>query len=294
MHLLYITFGENISNQIQAQFSIITFLSHKKEIDTINVVTDNAEFYKNLKERVNVIPIDAETLNSWKGEYDFFWRVKIKAIEMLCKMYRNEPVLYLDTDTFLFGDLLLLKQQALAGKAFMHENEGLLSKEKSKTAKKMWHQVMNMNYGNVTITANHCMWNAGVVLTPNQKNNTEIQLALEICDAMCKQGVTRRLLEQFALSVSLQEVYGLQPAKNEIGHYWSNKETWNKVIEDFFITANFKGFTIEEMAHAIKDFDFTKIPVKMRVRSTNTRLTALINKLYPAQDVVYINDIKRS
>ncbi|HEV8081247.1 MAG TPA: hypothetical protein VGP43_11060 [Chitinophagaceae bacterium] len=293
MHLLYITFGEDISNHIQAQFSIITFLSQKKENTTINIVTDHAEFYKNLKERINVIVIDAETLNSWKGEYDFFWRVKIKAIEMLCDMYANQPVLYLDTDTFLFGDVSLLKQQALAGKAFMHENEGMLSKEKSKTAKKMWGQVMNINYGNVIITANHCMWNAGVVLTPNQKNNKETQLALEICDAMCKQGVTRRLIEQFALSISLQEVYGLQAANSEIGHYWSNKDSWIKVIEDFFITANFKGFSIEEIVQEIKKFDFNKIPVKMRVRSTNTRLTALVNKLYPAQDVEYINNIKR-
>lgn len=293
MHLLYITFGDDISNHIQAQFSVITFLSQKEEINTINVVTDHPEFYKNLKERINVIAIDGETVNSWKGEYDFFWRVKIKAIEMLCDMYVNQPVLYLDTDTFLFGDVSLLKQQALAGKAFMHENEGMLSKEKGKTAKKMWRQIMNKQFSNITITANHCMWNAGVVLTPNQKNNKETQLALEICDAMCDQGVTRRLIEQFALSVSLHEVYGLQPAKNVIGHYWSNKESWKKEIEDFFIASNFKGYTIEETAQIIKDFDFNKIPVKMRVKSTNSRLTALVNKLYPAQDVEYANDTKR-
>src|SRR5438477_10643974 len=115
----------------------------------------------------------------------------------------------------------------------------------------MWRQIQNKVFGSIHILPTHLMWNAGIVATPNIKNNEECQLALEICDAMCEQGVTRRLIEQFALSLSLQKIYGLHTASNTIAHYWSNKEEWNKTIEQFFISSYFKTLTSEQIIEAI-------------------------------------------
>lgn len=294
MNLLYLTFGENISNHIQAHFSILSFLTHQKEIRTINVITDVPSFYNSIKHRINIIKINEETLKEWKGEYDFFWRIKIKAIEMLCSKYKNEPVVYLDSDTFLYSDIKLIADALLNGSAFMHEKEGELSKAKSKTEKRMWQQVKNRVFGDIKILASHAMWNAGVVALPNQKNNSESLLALQICDEMCKQGVTKRLIEQFALSVSLNETYGLQEAKTAIAHYWSNKENWNNAIEKFLLSANFRSFTFEQTIEAIKDFDFNELPVKTRAKNTNRRLKNLTDKFFPHQDLLFIkNEIKQ-
>lgn len=294
MNLLYLTFGENISNHIQAHFSILSFLTHQKEIRTTNVITDVPSFYNSIKHRINIIKINEETLKEWKGEYDFFWRIKIKAIEMLCSKYKNEPVVYLDSDTFLYSDIKLIADALLNGSAFMHEKEGELSKAKSKTEKRMWQQVKNRVFGDIKILASHAMWNAGVVALPNQKNNSESLLALQICDEMCKQGVTKRLIEQFALSVSLNETYGLQEAKTAIAHYWSNKENWNNAIEKFLLSANFRSFTFEQTIEAIKDFDFNELPVKTRAKNTNRRLKNLTDKFFPHQDLLFIkNEIKQ-
>ena len=280
MHLLYLTFGSNLNIHLQAQFSIFSFLRFSNNINTINIITDKPGMYSNVKEWVNVISITDETLKTWRGEYDFFWRIKIKAIEMVCNLYPNQAVMYLDTDTFLFGDPTYLVTNTIAGKAFMHENEGTLFAEKSKTANKMGKQVSNQIFGGVTIQPTQCMWNAGVVLTPNTTNNKENLLAISICDAMCHKGVTRRLIEQFALSVALEEVYGLMAAEKVIGHYWSNKDNWNNVIKDFFLTATFSGKTNNEIVEEIKNFKFDQLPVKVKVRSTNAKLKALIDKWY--------------
>ncbi len=293
MNLLYLTFGGNISNHIQAHFSILSFLTHKKEIQTINVITDVPHFYNNIKHFINIIEIKDETLKEWKGEYDFFWRIKIKAIERLCLMYKNEPVVYLDSDTFLYRDIKPMAEALLKGTAFMHEKEGELSKAKSKTEKRMWHQVKNGVFGNIKFLASHLMWNAGVVATPNQKNNSECLLALDICDEMCKQGVTRRLIEQFALSVSLYETYDLQEAKEVIAHYWSNKESWNNAIQKFLVSAGFRSFTVEQTVEAIKGFDFSELAVKIKSRNTNRRLKTFTDKLFPDQDMLFIKNSLR-
>ncbi len=289
MHLLYLTFGENLNNHIQAHFSINSFLAQKEEVSSINIVTDCPDYYKNLKGYVSIIEVKNETLEQWKGEHKFFWRIKIKAIEKLCDLYKNEPVLYLDSDTFLFSGIKPLKEAASNGKAFMHENEGMLSLEKSKTAKKMWNQIKNRKYSDISIVETHAMWNAGVVLTPNQKNNKECLLALDICDEMCRQGVTRRLIEQFALSVAFQEMYGLHSASNTIAHYWSNKESWNNLIEYFLISTYFKAFTVEQTVEEIKKFEFNKLAVKTKVKNTNTRLKKIVEKLFPPRDILFAN-----
>jgi len=115
MHLLYLTFGENVNNHIQAHFSIFSFLTQQNEISTINVITDNPEMYHDIKDRINIITITEQTLNEWKGEYGFFWRVKIKAIEMICDLHKNRPVVYLDTDTFLYTNINSFKKELVNG-----------------------------------------------------------------------------------------------------------------------------------------------------------------------------------
>ena len=290
MHLLYLTFGENINNHVEAHFSICTFLTQQDEISTINVVTDKPEFYKSLDNRINIISVDEKILNEWKGEHNFFWRIKIKAIEMLCDLYKNEPVIYLDADTFLYTNIKHLKNMLLQGVACMHENEGILSVIKGKTLKTMWAQVKNKTYGATKILPPHAMWNAGVVATPNTKNNAECNLALSICDDMCKAKVTPRLIEQFALSVSLFETYGLQPADNIIAHYWSNKIAWDETIKNFFISAHFKSLSAEEIIKEIKNFSFEMLPVKIKIKNTNTRLKKIVDKKFPPVNLSFINN----
>ena len=287
MHLLYVTFGPNPTHHLQAQFSIFSFWAKKSQLSSINIITDQPGMYANIKDRVNVILISEETLQTWKGPYDFFWRVKIKAIEKMCDQYQNEPILYLDTDTFLYGDFETITSAARKGQAFMHENEGRLGDDKSKTSIRMFKKIHKVNYSGIVIGREHCMWNAGVVLTPNTIKNNENLLALQICDEMCRQGVTRRLIEQFALSLALQETYGLLPLENCISHYWSNKEAWNSLIEQFFIQEYFSNNTLEQSIDKFKDFNFLQQPVKLKIRNTNTRLKALVDKLYPAAKPEY-------
>lgn len=290
MNILFLTAGTNINIHLEAHFSIYSLLTQGKKINTINVVTDNPVFYNDLKPHLNIIEIDEKTLQDWKGEHEFFWRIKIKAIEKICNLYPNSPVIYLDADTFLYTNIDILTNTILEGNAVMHEDEGALSRLKGKTLSKMWRQVGNKKYSGVKILPSHSMWNAGVVGTPNQKNNKESMLALAICDEMCNQGITPRLIEQFALAVTLTELYGLKQADSSIAHYWSNKNEWHRIIKDYFISAQFKSFTTANIIEHIKTFDFRKAPVKIKQRNTNERLTSLVERMFPSKDILFVDN----
>lgn len=288
MDLLFLTFGPNIKNHYQANFCILSFLKQREQVNSINIYTDHPEFYTRLGDLVNVVPVTDAQLQEWKGEHDFFWRVKIKAIEDFMLKGGQHPVVYLDSDTFLYQDAASFTQQLSQGIAMMHEQEGKLSELRSKTEKTMWSQVQDKAFGGVTITANSSMWNAGVVAIPVQKNLEAIRLAQNICDDMCAAGVTRRLIEQFAIGVALDHTYGLKPASPWIGHYWSTKDDWNEAITGFFLESLLKSYTLEQDIARMQSFDFSKLPIRKKVKNTRLRLLKLVDKLFPIRPMAYV------
>jgi len=288
MHLLYLVFGTNIKNHFQANFSILSFLRQGDVLDGITIVTDAPDFYHHLAEYVTVLPIDEDRLREWKGEFGFFWRIKIKALEYVAQQRPGTALLYLDSDTFLYGSLPQMRAALASGQSFMHEAEGALATLPSKTERRMWQQVRQQTFGGVQLHEKHVMWNAGVVGIPAVKATETIGLALRICDDMSRQQVTPRLIEQFALSVALAEMGPLQAAAPYIGHYWSTKEEWNEAITAFLLESHLYQRSVADEVAAMATFDYQTIPVKKRVKSTQGRLEKLVRRLFPPQSITYI------
>ena len=289
MNLLYITFGPRLEIHHQAAFSMLSFLTQKDQIHSITLITDAPEFYGHVRDRIELIAITPDTLKEWRGPHDFFWRIKIKAMEHLALKLGEKPIVYLDTDTFLFGDGAAMARR-LTTEAFMHENEGALGTLKTKTERRMSAQIVGKVFGGVTIGAGHAMWNAGVVAVPGTKNLKAIQLALSICDDMCAADVERRLVEQFALSVALAESYPLHAGAEFIGHYWGNKAGWNEVITKFFLENYLRKASDEKELEALRAFDFFSEPLRTRRSSAHARWVRMLDGLYPPKGVVYVKE----
>ena len=290
MNLVYLVFGNNVEIHNQANFSILTFLLQKEHIEHIIIVTDEPSYYKHLKnDKIKIEQINQAQLNDWKGEYNFFWRIKIKAIEYVSNSYKSQSLVYLDADTFGFQNLNKIAKTLNKGHNIMHLNEGKLSEIKSKTTKKMWKQIKNKSFGAIQIQENDCMWNAGVVGISKANISETIPLALAICDEMCEHKVTDRLIEQFALSVALNKTGELMPVDSYIGHYWGNKDEWNTLINTFFLKSHLSSFTFEEELASIKNIDFTQLPIHIKIPNTRERLTKVITKVFPEKYRTYIN-----
>jgi hypothetical protein len=266
---------------------MLSFLAQKDHIHSITLITDAPEFYGHVREHIELITITPDTLKEWRGPHDFFWRIKIKALEHLALKLGEKPIVYLDTDTFLFGAGAIMAKR-LTTEAFMHENEGALSTLKTKTERRMSAQIVDKVFGGATIRGDHAMWNAGVVAVPGANNLKAIRLALSICDDMCAADVERRLVEQFALSVALAESYPLRACADFIGHYWGNKAGWNEVITKFFVESYLRKSTREKELEALRAFDFFSEPVRTRRSSAHAGWVRMLDGLYPPKGVVYV------
>lgn len=290
MNLMYLVFGNSIDIHKQANFSILTFLTQKKVINKVIVVTDNPKYYIHITDdKFEIECISEQQLSEWKGPHNYFWRIKIKSIEYIFKKHPNHSIIYLDADTFLFKNLDILSEHLNNGLNVMHINEGKLSTIKSKTTSKMWKQIQNKTFGSIIMNEQHCMWNAGVVGISKLHFESSISEALKICDQMCSNKVTDRLIEQFALSVALSSTSTLVSVEHQIGHYWGNKNEWNKFIDDFFLTTLFSSLTFEEEQKMIEEINFSKIAVNIKIPNTRIRLIKKITKLFPDKYKIFMN-----
>jgi hypothetical protein len=287
MDIIFLTFGPNIRNHYQANFCILSLLKVQDQFNVINVLTDYPEFYRRLGDRVRIVPITADQVQEWKGEYNFVFRPKIKALEYYISQYGDRPVLFLDSDTFLYRNDLDFKNLLEQNTAIMHEPEGKVSEMTSKTAQKMWRGLQGKTFGGITITKDHVMWNSGAIGIPVDRNMEAVQMALKICDEMRHAGITSFMTEQFSFSLALEKIYGLQPATPWVGHYWSNKEDWNEVISAFFLESLLTCSTLEQETERIDRFNFAQLPVKKKVKNTRLRLIKLVEKIFPTKPITY-------
>lgn len=288
MTLLYFVFGTAVHNHLQANFAILSWLASGEGFDRIVVLTDAPEFYRFIDDdRVVLKATDRAQLDEWEGPHQFFWRVKIKAIEAVAAEYPGSHVFYQDADTFCFNDPARLRGLLDDGHNLMHAREGALSELPTSTEKKMWSQCKGQSFGGVTITKEHNMWNAGVVAISAANIAAVIPAALAICDDMCAAGVTRRLVEQFSLSVACGLDQPVLPANGTVGHYWGNKEGWNPLINGFFLRHHLHGGAYADQVEELKTFDFRQIPIYTKSSGTHRKLSGVVDKLFTKNVVAY-------
>lgn len=288
MHLVYITYGPNERNHLQAYFSIMSFLARDAPVESINVITDQPLFYKKIAKHLNIIPVSEQLLNEWKGDHGFIWRIKIKGLEEMCLRYPGVPVMYLDTDTFLYGDFTRALDIVRRGHAAMQEHEGKLAAIGTRTALRMKAGLSNVSYAGLPPLDSFDMWNAGAVLTPNTRQVDDIRLALSLCDTMLNKKVIPQFIEQFSLAVALKHFYDVEPLDPFIAHYWSNKNEWNEMISQFFISNHLQGCSDDEIMKKIRTIDFSTIPERRIKKNTNVRLKKIIDKYFVDKEVRYL------
>lgn len=288
MTLLYFVTGSHAPHYHQANFSILSWLAYGRGIDRIVMMTDSPDYFRFVDdERVIVQPIGAERFTEWRGEHEFFWRIKIKAMQAVTERYPGSHVVYLDGDTFCLRDPAPLRQRLDEGSNLMHAREGALAELPTRSEKKMWRDAGGKTFAAVTITAAHQMWNAGVVAVAAQNVGHVLPTALRLCDAMCAAGVERRLIEQFSLSVACGLDRPVLPAGGVVAHYWGNKAGWDPLVEAFFLRHHLAGSSYGEQVAALLDFDFYQLPVYTRSSGTHRKLTGLVDKWFTKNVVVY-------
>lgn len=275
MNIVYFVLGGSTVIHMQVNFSIRTFLAQRSSDDVVYVVTDSPAMYAALP-HVTTIPITVKQISEWRGPHDFFWRVKIKVLQMIAQKSPDKSMIYLDGDTYLYGRLDEIKARLKHGHGMMHLDEGCPGDMKQKSLM-MWQTVNGRSYGGVTIGRQHHMWNAGVVAIPAELVVKVTDLALSICDGMLDDGSEPVVVEQYALSIALCEsVVQMEEAKRWIGHYWHYKYYWSRYIAHFFVRSYRQGQGVEDDLQCIRKTNLKRVHQWVLVKRTISKLLGRI------------------
>jgi hypothetical protein len=281
MNIVLHTFGSELKYYLQSIFLILNWLQYKNQLSSINIVTERPAYYARLEKYISITGVDESTIKNWKGEYEFKFRVKLKAIELfLTQNTSMHPLLYLDTDTFIYQGFNELKETLISGKGLMHMNEGKLSECPTRSGSRMWNRVKNQTFAGNTITKYDSMWNAGVIGIPVIHCRETIDTAITMCDEMCSRIPLNFLIEQFCVSVALQRKVEVQPAVGYIGHYWGNRIGWNNLIAAFFTESYLNCYSVEDDIERLASFNFKQIPIAVISGNTEKKLHNVVNKYF--------------
>ena len=288
MTVFYIVMGgdEALRYYMEAYLSIRTFQKQlSPDSGRICVITDHPSFFR--KAGVEVITITAEQKAEWMGPHKFFFRTKIKGMEYLHSVYPDDNLLYLDSDTFLYGSLTELKKRLDEGHGLMHRCEGK-PKDISNTARRLWKGAAGKSYGDVVIGEQHQMWNAGVVEKQKKKVGETVACALTLCDGMLNDGNNEFITEQYSYSIALAEHTSLVGTSDLIGHYWGNASDWRNKALEIFTRSYLNDYSLEEELQALDMDDLCNTPVFVHRSHNGQRLHSLINRLFPDSDKQFV------
>ncbi len=286
MTIMYFTIGDNLDMYVQALFSIVSFKNQLDDSDNVVAVTTNPDYFNHLS-YVKTIVIDDKMVAEWRGKHDFFWRTKIKAIEYVTEHFPADDIVYLDCDTFLYGDITELKKQLASGNGFMDGDEGHPSRIKYKP-KRMYKKIAGHQYADITISKKHDMWCAGVVAIPREKADIVVKTALTICDGMLDDGAEPIVVEQYSLSVAMTENTQLMSSKPFVAHYWGNKPQWIDIAKNLIVKSLMTKSDLDKDIAEFSNSMIKETPVYVKKHNTNRKLKGLVDKMFPDSHPKYI------
>lgn len=226
--LLYLLYGDKEVYRLEAKFSILSALRHRKNPAdfTITLMTDQPEAFDGWP--VTVISLSEETLDIWQGAGGYYHRRKACAIQAGVALAGK--TIFIDTDTVFFKDPALLFKRVSDDQFLMDECE--LSWAQASRRSGYSPLVTQLDAEKSAPAPALKLFNSGVFgLT--KTNGHILEGAISLIDQWAHHGATLLTIEQIAISFMLHGREVLE-ANDCINHYYSVKRYHHAMYRVFF------------------------------------------------------------
>lgn len=258
--VLYLATGEYyISQAVVSLISLVNVYRRSRPGFRVVVLTDNGNPFEWLKEHLDleVRRVDRDWIEETRRPNNFSLRTKLIAIrDILYEDLAN--VLFVDTDTIHLRKIDVLFDKLDQGFCLLHKKEWPLKKGRLKHPELCPQDLkFELNSGSrIEINGETEMWNSGVVGIAS-KNRKLILDALDLNDQFYEMHPSWHV-EQFSLSIMLQQTGRLLGCRQKISHYWHNKPFFDQSTIQFFSLINAGQFdqALEAAKRLIPSLEF--------------------------------------
>lgn len=213
----------------RAHLAMLAGMAHAPAESEFCIVTDRPELFGWFGDRLRILAVDAETLRTWRGRHDFFWRVELMAV-LHAAAQGPANIVYHDSDVLMRRDLADLCAALVEGDVFMHEWEYDVATARRAGQRRLWRLVAGRKIDSGTVAAPCPMWNAGVIAVGAGHHHL-LDRAVRILDQLMDDGVEHTLVEQLAITLAFGATGRLREARPWMDHFWANKEDYAVAID---------------------------------------------------------------
>ncbi|MEZ4879113.1 MAG: hypothetical protein R2801_02955 [Chitinophagales bacterium] len=232
-----------------------------KATDTILIYTDDILFYtdKFPFKNIEFIKIDKEYINTVLGDIDLIHKFKIFIIDNAFKIFPNNNVFYMDSDTFAMKNLRNVIDSISSKSSIMHLYEFNFF-EHNTNNKKDISSLFFANFYEIIIkehTPNQNIkninsYNAGVIGIDSSNKN----ILKEVFDLTEKsyKAIQHHAAEQFSFSYLLSKYTTINFCSVEVYHYWPKveKQIMDKFLNQLFTNTFFSSTTEKQLSKVKK------------------------------------------
>jgi hypothetical protein len=242
-NIVFLSYGSE-SEYLRAIFCILslsawispeTFSTAFSQLKLL-IYTDNPDFFKKYLPafQIEFFYLSPALLEEMLDNKGFFHRRKVDVIDRTFKQYPHTDLLFLDTDTFFYGDAKKLFVPYENGKSFMHKREYRLAKAVSIFSvfnqeqhpadfiKLIQSRDFTIGSTKINFSTNDYSWNSGVLgLDKNFASYMPDVFSLTDDFYLHSKWFVS---EQLAFALILQKTTQIAPTNDFIVHYWGKRQ----------------------------------------------------------------------
>jgi hypothetical protein len=228
-HLIYLACGHH-NVQVQALYAAYSALAWKGALALeVHVYTDAPKVFQPLTGRLHLHQLSPERIRVWRGPGDYPFRIKIAALAEAAREHSDDRILFVDSDTFFFGDFAPVFARIAQGNAVLHRKEYPVMSHPTGQLQRFRRRMSKFHFRGSAIDLNADMWNSGAIgLHPSQFHL--LYTVLAFIDTISPH-YKKQLVEQYAVAYFLQKNAQLHACDDVLFHYWAQKAECQQVIE---------------------------------------------------------------
>ena len=274
---IFLAYGASSEVHKQTIASICTLAAVKHVEAGFRTVlyTDTPEYYQWLNLDVLRVLADGQ-IEEWMGPARFGFRIKPCLMAEVAKDCSG-PLIFLDGDTVVTGDLSSFESILHEGGALMHLKEYQVSDRQTKERREYMDRIGGLDLGDgIMLTESSWMWNSGLIGLPSTQLDAPKKV-IPMIDRMITAGLSTRtrLKEQLAFSLNLSQHCELHAVGDAVLHYWGNKPQWDGFLDRWLLFVLGRGMSAAEAGQLLlsrQPFPVAVAPKKSKAEKRKAKL----------------------
>ncbi len=230
-HVVIQAYGSDVfrAQALYLAWSTVAWRAHAGAPLEVHVYTDEPRSFGILDGQLELRVLTRAEIEAWWGPHRFVYRAKPMMLREMARLHPSDVLLFLDADMFWLRAPSGVLERIGPGRSVMHAREEHLGDRSDRHMRNIRRHLRRLSYRGAPIDTDRWMWNSGAVgLDPETFGVIEGWIAF--IDQVIPR-YRRSIMEQYGLSMLLQQGGEVSACDDHLFHYWYQKPEYTAAVQ---------------------------------------------------------------